>query len=135
MCEQLSKHLGIECNASDGWLWGFHDRHGLRDTQLRGEAGGADTAGAEVYWVQLNELIKKEGLLMSQVYNANETGLFWRSLPNNTRASKDEQVIRGKKMSKERILALCCASADGIHRHKLVVVGKSLELQSSSDSE
>ena len=51
----------------------------MRDTQLRGEAGGADTAGAEVYRVRLNELIKKEGLLMSQIYNANETGLFWHS--------------------------------------------------------
>ena len=119
-----------------GWLWRFRNRHGLRDAQLRSEAGGADIAGAEVYRVQLNELIKKEGLLMSQVYKADETGLFWRSLPNNAQASKDEQVIREKKMSKEKILALCCASADGMHCHKLVVVGKSaLELQSSNDSE
>ena len=28
-------------------------------------------------------------------------------------------------MSKERISALCFASADSMHRHKLVVVGKS----------
>ena len=132
-CEQLSKHLGIECSASDGWLWRFRNRHGLCDTQVRGEAGSADTAGAEVYRVKLNELIKKEGLLMSQVYNADETGLFWRSLPNNTQASKDEEVIRGKKMSKERISALCCASADGMHRHKLVVVGKSARPRALKD--
>ena len=50
---------------------------------------------------------------------------YFGTLPNNTQASKDEQVIRGKKMIKERISALCCASADGMHRHKLVVVGKS----------
>lgn len=62
---------------------------------------------------------------MSQMYNADETGLFWCSLPNNTQAIKDEEVIRGKKMSKERVSALCCASADSMHRHKLVVVGKS----------
>ena len=71
-CEQLRKHLGIECSASDGWLWRFRNRHGLRDTQLWGEAGGADTAGAEVYRIQLNELIKKEGLFMSQVCNADD---------------------------------------------------------------
>ena len=59
-CEQLSKHLSIKCSASDVWLWRFRNRHGLRDTQLRGEAGGADTASAEVYRVQLNELIKKK---------------------------------------------------------------------------
>ena len=86
---------GIKCSVSDGWLWRFHNRHGLHDTQLRGEAGSADTAGAvsAVYRVKLNELIKKESLLMSQIYSANETGLFWRSLPNNTRAIKDEEVI------------------------------------------
>ena len=61
---------------------------------------------------------------------------YFGTLPNNTQASKDEQVIRGKKMSKEGILALCCASAEGLHRYKVVVVDKSvLELQSSSDSE
>ena len=79
-CEQLSKHLGIECSACDGCLWRFCTRHGQRDMQLRGEAGSADTAGAKVYRVKLNELIKKEGLLMSQVYNANEIGLFWHSV-------------------------------------------------------
>ena len=71
----MRKHLGIECSARDGWLWRFRNRHRLCDAQLRGEAGGADTGGAEVYWVQLNELIKKEGL-MSQVYNADEIDLF-----------------------------------------------------------
>ena len=29
------------------------------------------------------------------------------------------QVIKGKKMSKERSLALCCARIDGMHRRKL----------------
>ena len=84
-CEQLSKLLDIECSVVDGWLWRFCNWHRLRDMQVRGEAGGAGTAAAEVYRVQLiNELIKKEGLLMSQVYNIDEIGLFWSSLPNNT---------------------------------------------------
>ncbi|XP_045104407.1 tigger transposable element-derived protein 7-like [Portunus trituberculatus] len=123
-CEQLSKHLGIQFSASDGWLWRFRNRYGLRDLVVRGEAGSADTVSAEVYRVKLNELIKDEGLLMSQVYNANETGLFWRSLPKSTQARKDEEVMRGK-MCKERISALCYANADDMHQHKLVIVGKS----------
>ena len=62
-CEQIGKHLSIECSASDGWLWRFRNRHGLRDTQLRGEAGSADTAGTKVYRVKLNELIRKKVFL------------------------------------------------------------------------
>ena len=58
-CEQLSKHLGIECSVSDGWLWHFCNQDGLHDLQVRGEALSVDTAAGEVYWVQLNELIKK----------------------------------------------------------------------------
>ena len=36
-------------------------KHGLSDLQVRDEAGGVDTPAAEVYRVQLNELIEKEG--------------------------------------------------------------------------
>ena len=79
----------------------------------------------EVYWAQLNELIKKEGLLKAQVYNADETGLYWCSMPTNTLTRKDEKILRGKKITKERISALCCASTDSMQRYKLVVVGKS----------
>ena len=48
----------------------------------------------EVYWAQLNELIKKEGLLKAQVYNADETGLYWCSMPTNTLTRKDEKNIK-----------------------------------------
>ena len=61
-CEQFSKHLGIECSVSNGWLWYFCNQHRLCDIQVRIEAGSVDTADAEVYQVQLNELRKKDFL-------------------------------------------------------------------------
>lgn len=67
-CEQLNKHLGIQCRANDSQLWHFLNKHGPHGTQMRGEAGREYTADTEICWVKLNELIKK-GLLMSQVYN------------------------------------------------------------------
>ena len=36
-----------------------------------------------------------------------------------------EKDIHGEKLSKERILFLCCANGDGQHRLPLAVVGKS----------
>lgn len=62
-------------------------------------------------------------VFLSQLYNAKEIGLFWLSLPNNTQTRKDEKVIRREKMCKERISTLFCANDDGMHRHKLVVIG------------
>ena len=34
---------------------------------------------------------------MAQVYNADETGLFCNSMPNNTQARKKKKILRGKK--------------------------------------
>lgn len=54
-------------------------------------------------------------LLQSQICNADETGLFWHSVPEDTQASMCEKLTRGRKISKDRI------------SHKLtpVIVGKS----------
>jgi hypothetical protein len=51
-------------------------------------------------------------------------GLFWRGLPENTRASLMEQSTPGWKKSKERLSAFFWANADGTHWLKSVVVGK-----------
>ena len=50
---------------------------------------------------------------------------FWHCLPRNTQAFKDEEDIHKEKMSKERILFLCCTNGDGLHCLPLAVVGKS----------
>jgi hypothetical protein len=51
--------------------------------------------------------------------------LFWRNLPDNTQASKAVKTAPGRKISKERVSALLCATADGSHLLKTVIVGKS----------
>ncbi|KAG7159730.1 Tigger transposable element-derived protein 7-like 2, partial [Homarus americanus] len=123
---KLASHMGIEnFEASDGWLWRFRNRHGMCNKIMHGEAGSAPTEDIEPFRDRLNDLIKSEGLLISQVYNGNETGLYWRSLPRNTQAFKNEASLSGRKVSKERFSALCCANADGMHCLKLVVVGRS----------
>ncbi|XP_054741133.1 jerky protein homolog-like [Anastrepha obliqua] len=64
----------------------------------------------------LNEYIKNEQLTTEQIYNVDETGLFWKCLPQNSLASGDEYSIEGYKESKERITALLCANAAGTHK-------------------
>ena len=60
-----------------------------------------------------------------QLFNTDETVLFWRSLPRNTQAFKNEDNIPGKKISKDTFLALLGANASGTHRLQPVIVGKS----------
>ena len=73
--------------------------------------------------LKLQELIREEDLHLNQIYNANETTSFWRLLPVNTQAFKDEDNVPGKKISKDKFSALLGANASGTHRLKPVVVG------------
>ncbi|KAG7161286.1 Tigger transposable element-derived protein 7-like 39 [Homarus americanus] len=62
----------------------------------------APTEDIEPFRERLNDLIKSEGLLISQVYNGDETGLYWRSLPRNTQALKNEASPPGRKVKDTR---------------------------------
>ena len=57
------------------------------------------------------------------VFNVDETGLFWRLLPDKTLAFKHEKCHGGKK-SKERITAMVCTNMDGSEKWPLLVIGK-----------
>ena len=59
----------------------------------------------------------------SDVFNADETGLFWRLLPDKTHAVRGETCVGGKK-SKERITLLVCANMDGTEKLPLLAIGK-----------
>ncbi|KAG7161910.1 Tigger transposable element-derived protein 7-like 11, partial [Homarus americanus] len=116
-----------EAANNDGWLWRFRNRHGIRIIKLHGEVGSAQTEEVKPFRQKLNQLVKDEGFMMLMKW------LFWRSLPNNTEAFNHEASTPGHKVSKERISALCCATANGMHRLKLAVVGKSMHPQMLKD--
>ena len=86
---KLAKHMGIEFSGSTGWLWRFRKRHGIGNKKVQGESGSADTEAEEPFRLKLQELIREEDLHLNQIYNADETTLYWRSLPVNTQAFKD----------------------------------------------
>jgi hypothetical protein len=55
---------------------------------------------------------------LCDIYNADETGLFWKALPVHALASKNE-CVSGGKLSKERVTCLVCASMAGEKCHCL----------------
>ena len=68
--------------------------------------------------------MKEKNLQKEQIYNADETGLFWRVLPDKTLAGSREKDAPGVKKSKDRVTLLCCANATGTHKLKPVLIGK-----------
>ncbi len=57
------------------------------------------------------------------IYNADETALFFRITPDRTFAFSHEHVP-GRKVAKDRLTLLICCNLDGSHRWKPVVLGK-----------
>ena len=99
---ELASHLGYtNFKGSEGWLWRFRNRDRLFNEMEHGEAGDADMASVAPFREKLTRLMSDEGLALSQIYNADETGMFWRSVPKNTQVRRDEDKSKGKKPARK----------------------------------
>lgn len=70
-------------------------------------------------------MIIENNLKPSQIYNANETDVYWLAIPTRIFVAGNEKCARGYKISKDHITVLSCANASDDHKLKLIVVGKS----------
>ncbi|KAG6933685.1 tigger transposable element derived 1, partial [Chelydra serpentina] len=92
-----------EFKASQGWLNSFRNRFNLKNVQTTGEVASANEEAAKAYLEQLKEIIEERGYLPEQVFNADETGLFWKKMPTRTYISKSERQAPGFKAAKDRV--------------------------------
>ncbi|XP_007520800.1 jerky protein homolog-like [Erinaceus europaeus] len=101
-------------NPSAGWLTRFKQRHSICDLSARGgQRPRVDSAALGAFCAHLRDFLARENLQPEQVYNADETGLFWRC-PPRARAGPPG----------DRVTVLCCANATGLHKLRLCVVGR-----------
>ena len=126
---QFYRRLHGEASASDfkasqGWLDRFKRRHGIRQLRVVGEKLSADVQSIQPFIEKLYRLIQENSLQLEQLYNADETGLYWRVLPTTTLASAREKEAPGVKSSKDRVTLLGCVNATGQHKLQPVLIGK-----------
>jgi hypothetical protein len=74
----------------DGWLAGFKTQHGIRKLGISDEQKSSDQEAAEEYIDTFAKVVQEHDLTPVQIYNADETGLLWRCLPNKTLAGGEE---------------------------------------------
>jgi hypothetical protein len=103
----------------------FKERHGIRELSIQGEKLSANETAFVEFCYDLENIITEHNFKASQIYNADEIGLYWRAMPKRTLAHDTEKSAAGFKMNKDRITVLCCANASGEHKLKLRMVGKS----------
>ncbi len=112
--------------GSNGWLRGFKERHGISQVTIRGEQRSADDAAADAYPAKLKHILEEGQFCAEQVYNADETGLYFKMLPDKTLATKDDSTkTLGYKQSKNRLTALLCCNQTGNHKLAPLIIGKS----------
>ncbi|XP_030265085.1 tigger transposable element-derived protein 6-like [Sparus aurata] len=108
--------------VSVGWFERFKKRENIVFKKLHGEAAEADTVSRDEWleqqWVRVRQDYSEEN-----IWNADETGIYFRALPDSTLTFKSDNK-RGGKKSKERITALLACSAAG-EKKELFGVGKS----------
>jgi hypothetical protein len=100
-------------NASRGWFEKFRKRYGLRSVSLHGEAASADKEAAEAYVDTFKTIIEEGGYMPEQVFNMDETGLFWKRMPSRTFIMKDEATASGFKAQKDRVTLILCGNTAG----------------------
>ena len=108
--------------ASDGWLAGFKTRYNLKSYRLHGEAASAPLQELDESRNKLQEILAN--YQPEDIFNADETGLFFRLLPNQTLASSSR---KGTKKDKERITVLLTTNATGTIKLKPLIIGKSAQ--------
>lgn len=119
--KEIAERLGYHnFRASDGWLHKFRSRHNITFKAISGEAASVNPDDVKSFFEKIPSLLR--GYRTHDIYNADETGLFFRALPNKTLALKSEKC-RGGKMSKERLTLLHCVSMAG-DKEPLLVIGK-----------
>lgn len=125
--ERFAKCFGrTDFKASTGWLFRFRNRHAIGNRKISGEQVlSSASENVEPFRQKLYMLIKEEKLSLAQLYSGDETDLFWKSMPENIQASRKEICLPARKINKERLSALLCANADGTHKLKSVIIGKS----------
>ena len=73
------------CDFSSGWLKGFKRRHGIWYLKESGEKLSADKEAAdELIDDFVQKISDEENLSPEQLFNMDETGLFWRCFPRKT---------------------------------------------------
>lgn len=119
----FAEGLGISSDrfkASNGWLDRFKNRHNINAGVICGESGAVDETTVADWHTKLPEILS--GYDPKDVYNMDESGLFFRALPDKTLKTRGEECKGGKKR-KDRLTASFCVNMMG-EFEKTLIIGK-----------
>ena len=115
MIQEKAMEISMRLNLPDfmawrGWLQRFKERRNIHEKVLQGERGEVDMNVVNDWTKRLPSLC--EGYASRDIFNCDETGLYWRALPSRGLVQKGKDPA-GIKTFKDRVTLLLCCSAEG----------------------
>lgn len=99
---QVAEQLGYSADifkASNGWLEKFRVRHTISFRVISGESASVDDSTIEESANRLSTIL--DGFNEKDVFNVDETGLFYRATPDRSLVLSKEECKDGKKVKKD----------------------------------
>ena len=124
--QEYAKKVATEMNdtsgfkASNGWLERFRARHNIQFRVISGEGAAVKAETVADWMTRLPKII--EGYHPVDIYNCDETGLFFKLKPDRS-LFLDKNDCKGGKKSKDRYTVLLCANWTGTDKMKPLVIG------------
>uniref|UniRef100_A0A914UUZ2 HTH CENPB-type domain-containing protein n=1 Tax=Plectus sambesii TaxID=2011161 RepID=A0A914UUZ2_9BILA len=119
---EMARLLNIEFQPSNGWLSRRKANENVSFHKLHGEKEAADSAGA-VDWMEKVYPDMVKGYNSQDIFNADETGLYFKALPSGTMAVDGEKPYGGK-VQKDRITILFLCNQESSEKF-VYSIGKS----------
>ena len=113
-----------EFTMSNGWLDRFKKRFNIRSKVISGEAGGVREEIVTSWQERLPNILS--GYFPENIFNKDETGQFFRALPNRSLAEVSKQCTGGKK-SKERVT---CTFLWAVEKNRLLSASQKIRVAS-----
>jgi len=118
--ERLREALNLPIDAirfSNGWVDEFKRRHALQHHQHHGEAGSVNLTSVKEERIRMRHEL--QGWDLNDVFNADETSFFWKTVQNNGLSTKG---LPGRKLDKTRMSVLVMMNATGTEKICLLFI-------------
>lgn len=118
---ELASKVGLnDFKASNGWLQKFKERHHISYKNIHEDAVSIKQCVIAEWLSKVIELI--DGYEDCNIFNCDETGLFFRILPEDTMSFINETCSE-RNLSKERLTVMLCVNMEG-EFEKPLIIGK-----------
>ncbi|XP_033367141.1 jerky protein homolog-like [Bombus vosnesenskii] len=123
---ELKEKLQIKSGfiASARWVENFKNRYHLCEKDIDEHFRITNQAEADIAKSNFEKLLLSEGYSLDNVYNADNTGILWKALPEKTSIFHRERMITSKKKMKEKVTTFLCTNVTGSHMLPILIIGE-----------